>query len=260
MQTGVPVVDFILQALDNLGYLIVFGFTIFENLFLIGSPMPGETVVVGGALVASRGGLWLPGVWLASFFGTVTGANITFWVGRRAGLEAIGSFVDRIARTRLGRVFGVTHETVDDVYEHFHTEGSKTVLISRFAIGAKNIVPAIAGATRMPVFWFEMYTVIGAIAYTSLMCAIGWFLGENLELALDVVRGVGYAGLALLLMFIAALWLVRKRIRARRALRQAANDSAEVAGAVVDAVEDVAEDIVDPEDASRRPGPDGDER
>lgn len=248
LQTGVPFIDWILAALDQLGYAIVFGFTIFENLFLIGSPMPGETIVVGGALVASRGGLVLTGVWLASFFGTVTGSNITYWGGRRVGIDAIAAFVNRIAQTRFGRLFKVTEETVLELHEHFHTEGAKTVLISRFAIGAKNIVPAIAGATHMPVFWFELYTVIGAAIYTTLMCAIGWFLGENLDLALDVVQGVGYAGLGIFIVFLLAIWGVRRRIKARRALRQLEADAAEVLEAVGDATAEVAEQLVESDD------------
>lgn len=247
IQTGVPFVDWILAALDSLGYLIVFGFTVFENLFLIGSPMPGETIVVGGALVASRGGLVLYGVWLASFFGTVIGSNITYWGGRRAGIDAIASFVSRISKTRFGRIFGVTEEMVLDLHEHFHTEGSKTVLISRFAIGAKNIVPAIAGATGMPIFWFELYTMVGAIIYTSLMCAIGWFLGENLELALDVVQGVGFAGLGIFVIFLIAIWQLRSRIKQRRGMRQLEEDAEEAAQAVADAAAEVAERVVDPD-------------
>lgn len=259
METGVALIDWFLAALDELGYLIVFGFTIFENLFLIGSPVPGETVVVAGAIVASRGGLSLTGVWLASFAGTLVGANLTYWGGRRAGIEAIESFVGRIAATKLGRVFGVTEETVGGVYDHFHTEGSKTVLISRFAIGAKNIVPAIAGATRMPVFWFELYTMLGAMLYTSLMCIVGWFLGENLDLALDVVQGIGLAGLALLVAFIVVVWQVRRRIKQRRAVRdfdtQAVGSQAAAAAHGAEAAGDA--DVAEKPDASDAPGSTG---
>jgi membrane-associated protein len=216
IQTGIPIVDWFLAALDSWGYLIVLGFTVFENLFVVGSFTPGETVVIAGALVASRGNLHISLVWVASFFGTIIGSNISYWLGRRAGLQAVASLAERVAATRIGRILRIDPTGVDDIRTHFHTQGSKTVLLSRFAVGAKNFVPAVAGATNMPVFWYELYTVIGAMLYTSLMCAIGWFLGANLDVALRVAGGIGYVGLLVLLLFIAGLVVARNRLRARK--------------------------------------------
>lgn len=212
-QTGIPVIDWFLAALDAWGYLIVFGFTILENLFVVGSLTPGETIVIAAALVASRGGLVIAGVWIASFVGTVTGANISYQLGRRAGLEGVRAFVERLAATWVGKVFRIDASGLDEIQKHFDDHGSKTVLISRFAIGAKNFVPAMAGASCMKVFWFELYTVVGAILYTTAMCLIGWFLGTNIELALRVASGIGYAGLAILALFMVVLWAARNRIR-----------------------------------------------
>jgi membrane protein DedA with SNARE-associated domain len=49
IQTGIPVLDWFLAALDSWGYLIVLAFTVFENLFVVGSLTPGETVDRCGA-------------------------------------------------------------------------------------------------------------------------------------------------------------------------------------------------------------------
>ncbi len=215
-QTGIAIVDWFLAALATWGYLIVFGFTVFENLFVLGSLTPGETVVIAAALVASKGQLAIMGVWIASVIGTVVGSNVSYWLGRRAGLGAVASFTERIAATRVGRLFRIDPSGVDEVHDHFHTQGAKTVFIARFAIGAKNFVPAVAGATKMPVFWFELYTLIGAVVYTSLMCTIGWFLGENIDVALRVASGIGWVGLAVLAFFIGGVLVARRRITARR--------------------------------------------
>jgi len=216
IQTGVPILDWFLAALDTWGYGIVFGFTIFENLFVVGSFTPGETVVIAASLVASRGNLMIALVWFASVLGTVIGSNVSYWLGRRAGMEAVQSFTERVSGSRVGRVFRIDASGIEEIHNHFHTQGAKTVLISRFAIGAKNFVPAVAGATRMPIFWYELYTLIGAILYTSIMCSIGWFLGANLDLALKVASGIGYAGLLVLALFVAGLVFARNRLRARK--------------------------------------------
>jgi membrane-associated protein len=216
LQTGVPIIDWFLQLLDAWGYLIVFGFTIFENLFIVGSFTPGETVVIAAAAVAANGQLLLAGVAIASIVGTVIGSNVSYFLGRRAGLSRVQATADRIAASRMGRLLRIDPSGLDEVEHHFHTHGAKTVLISRFAIGAKNFVPAVAGATRMPVFWFEAYTLLGAVLYTSIMCAIGWFLGANLHRAMQVASGVSYAGLGLLVLFLALLAYGRWRFNNRK--------------------------------------------
>ena len=216
IQTGIPVVDWFLTVLGTWGYVIVFGFTVFENLFVVGSFTPGETVVIAAAFVASRGDLIIWLVWIASVAGTVTGSNISYWLGRRAGLETVHDFTQRVSETRVGRLLRIDASDVQEVHTHFHTQGAKTVLLSRFAIGAKNFVPAVAGATRMPVFWFELYTFLGAVLYTTLMCALGWFLGENLDLALRVASGIGWVGLFVFVVFVAGVIIARNRMRARR--------------------------------------------
>lgn len=219
MSTGVPIIDWFLALLSGWGYLIVFGFTVFENLFVVGSFTPGETVVIAAAAVASNEQLRLSLVWISSVLGTMLGSNTSYWLGRRAGMDSVRGLVERIAESRLGRILRIDVAGMDDVYDHFHTHGSKTVLVSRFAVGAKNFVPAIAGATHMPVFWFQLYTLLGAVIYTSLMCAIGWFLGSNLDRALRFASGVGYAGLLIFLIMLAAIVVAGRQVRRRRAAR-----------------------------------------
>jgi membrane protein DedA with SNARE-associated domain len=216
MSTGIPIVDWFLSVLDAWGYAIVFFFTIFENVFIVGSLTPGETVVVAAAFVAGRGQLVLPLVFISSVAGTLTGANVTYWLGRRVGIVALENFVERFAETRFGRLLGVRLENVAEMHDHFHTVGARTVLISRFAAGAKNMVPAFAGATKMPLFWFELYSVLGALIYTSINCAIGWFLGENMDRALRAARNVGIGGLLIFVAFIVFVVYTRRRIVRRR--------------------------------------------
>lgn len=236
--TGLPLIDAFLALLAGpLGYLIVFGITIFENLLIIGSFTPGETVVIAAAFVAANNELALRYVWITSVLGTIIGSNISYSIGRRAGMDAVRRPVLRIADTRLGRMLKISDEGLEDVQEHFDEQGVKTVLISRFAIGAKNMVPAVAGATKMPVFWFELYTVIGAVLYTSMMCAIGWFLGENIDAAVRVASAIGYVGLGILILFVAGAWVTARQVRRRRAARKAAEGAEHAGQAPDDSVE-----------------------
>lgn len=205
-ETGFALLDWFLQALDAWGYLIVALFTISENLFVIGSFTPGETVVMAAGFVSEMGGLnaWLVGI--ASLVGTMTGSNLSYWFGRRGGREALLKWGSRF--------FDEEHITAAE--EYFERHGNKTVLISRFAAGFKNFVPVIAGVSRMRVWIFELYTFIGALMYTTLMVVLGIVFADNFDKALRIARNIGWAGLVLLVVMLAFLFWGRRRFIASR--------------------------------------------
>jgi len=207
--TGIPVVDWVLGFMDQWGYALVLFFTIFENLFIIGSFTPGETVVMAAAFLSTpeNGSLSLPIVWICSVIGTVIGSNISYWFGRRGGRDAL---------LRYGRRFRVDDERVSAAEAYFFRHDSKTVFLSRFVAGFKNFVPVIAGVSKMPIAYFQGWTLLGAISYTSLMCAIGYFVGENFDRALSIAGNLGYFGLALFVTLIVLALVGKRRFSARR--------------------------------------------
>lgn len=220
-QTGYALLDWFLAALDSWGHLIVLLFTISENIFVIGSFTPGETVVMAAGFTSAVGTLnpWLVG--LASIAGTMTGSNISYWFGRRGGREALlrwgGKFFDE---TRI-----IAAE------EYFERHGNKTILVSRFAAVFKNFAPVIAGVSRMRVWVFELYTFIGALAYTTLMLMLGRIFAENFQRALDVAKGITWIGLLLLAAMVGALLWGRSRYFEHRVkeLAAAADEDDELA-------------------------------
>ncbi len=207
--TGIVIVDWFLSLLDTWGYLLVFGFTIFENLFVIGSFTPGETVVMAAAFLSTpdKGSLTLSLVWIASVVGTVTGSNISYFLGRRGGRDAL---------MRFGKRFRISAERINEAEAYFCKYGSKTVFMSRFAAGFKNFVPMIAGVSKMHLAYFEAWTLLGAITYTSLMCAIGWFVGENFDRALAISSRIGIVGMVLFAIVIAIALIGRRRFLDRQ--------------------------------------------
>ena len=219
-QTGFAPLDWFLALLDSWGYLITILFTISENLFVLGSFTPGETVVMAAGFVAEGGGLnpWLVGA--ASLIGTMTGSNLSYWFGRRGGREALLKWG--------GKVFD--EERIAAAEEYFENHGNKTVLISRFAAGFKNFVPVIAGASKMRVWIFELYTLIGAIIYTTLMVSLGWIFAENFDRALQIARGLTWFGFVVLVAMLAFLIWGRRQYIARKVDRLVSEAASEDAG------------------------------
>lgn len=247
-QTGVAIVDWFLRALDAWGYLIVTLFTISENLFVLGSFTPGETVVMAAGFVSEMGGLnpWFVGV--SSLLGTLVGSNLSYLFGRRGGREALLKWG--------GKFFDEEHITAAE--EYFERHGNKTVLVSRFAAGFKNFVPMLAGVYRMRLWIFEIYTFIGALIYTTLMITLGIVFADNFQKALDIARNITWAGLVLLVAMLGFLLWGRRRYIARRvdkfaelAEEDEEAEKASLAATVAEAGADGAHDLgADDADAS----------
>jgi len=223
-QTGFAPLDWFLALLDTWGHLIVFGFTIFENLFVIGSFVPGETVVMAAGFVSAGGHLnpWLVGI--SSMVGTLTGSNISYWFGRRGG---------RAALIRWGGKF-FDEERILAAEEYFELHGNKTVLVSRFAAGFKNFVPVIAGVSHMRVWIFELYTFVGALMYTTLMVMLGRIFADNFDRAITIARDITWFGLFVLVVMVGVVLWGRHRYIERKVellAEQAAMDEADEARA-----------------------------
>lgn len=209
--TGIAVLDWFLGFLDTAGYRLVFGFTVVENIFVVGALTPGETVVIAAAFLSTPqyGTLSWPFVWISSVLGTVTGSNISYYLGCKGGRDAL---------ERYGARFHISARRIADAEAYFERHGSKTVLVARFTAGFKNFVPMIAGVSRMRLPWFELYTVLGAVLYTSLMVAIGYFVGENFDQALKIAGRVTNAGFVMALaVVLTAAYLLRRHRRRRSA-------------------------------------------
>lgn len=218
---GSHLVAWLIALLSDWGYLIVLVGTTLENIFVVGSFTPGELLVIAASAVAYRGGLVVGAVWLASVVGTVTGSNIGYWIGRRQGPAAL---------ERLTTVMRVKAMRIDAAEEYFLEHGAKTVLLARFATGVKNFVPLIAGVGKMSLWWFELYTFLGAVIYTTFMVALGWYLGANIDKAVGVASSIGWLGALVFASFVTLIWWGRRRrsaARERERLEEAGESMAE---------------------------------
>lgn len=195
--TAIPWLDAILNLMGAWGYPIAFGGATFENTFLVGSFMPGETIVMAAAFLASvpKATLNIPAVWTVSVLGTMAGSNLSYYIGHRGGRPLLDAIVRRFPKLQRG---------IHDAEEYFEIHGAKTVFIARFTAGFKNFVPTLAGVTRMNLSVFQMYTFLSAIVYTTGLMIIGYLFGSNLPAFMEWADRAGVWLLVALAVVIAA--------------------------------------------------------
>jgi membrane protein DedA with SNARE-associated domain len=205
-------VDGLVTTLGPWGYLIVFLATILENIFVVGSFTPGEIITAAGGFAASRDprlSVWI--MWACAIAGTMVGSNLSYLLGVRGGRDLL---------ERMNGRFGITHERLIASEAYFRDHGDKTIFFARFLAVFKNFAPVLAGASRMSIWKFQLWTLLGAVTYSSAMIAVGWFLGANFEAGLGVISTIGWIGTIVVIVVVAVAWFARKRVNAEREARE----------------------------------------
>ncbi len=209
--SGVPWLDALLVAMGAWGYLATFVGGALENLFIAGSLVPGETVVMVVAAAAAKDpGLSIIGVWLASIAGTSVGSALSYLIGRVGGRPLLMVVVGRFPRLTKG---------LDDAESYFEIHGTKTIFLARFTAGFKNFAPLLAGVGDMSLGPFALYTALSAIVYSTGLCVIGYFFGANLQAVLAWLSRAGVWAVVAMAVVV-GLYVGYRRWRSARIDRQ----------------------------------------
>ena len=188
----------VLAALEPLithhGYFAIGGLITLEDF---GIPVPGETVLIVGAVYAGAGRLNIVAVALVAFIAAVVGDNIGF---------AIGHFGGRALALRLGRYVFLTEKRLDRAEEFFGRHGGKIIVVARFIEGLRQANGIIAGIAGMHWARFLAFNALGAALWVGVWTGLGYSAGNNIgtiytqvtRYSLYVLIAIGVALLALI--------------------------------------------------------------
>ena len=172
-----------------------------------GIPVPGETVLIAGAIFAGSGQLNIVAVGVIGFVAAVAGDNIGY---------AIGRFGGRILVERWGRYVFLTAERLDKAEAFFDRQGGKIIVIARFIEGLRQANGIIAGITEMHWLRFLAFNAVGAALWVGTWVSAGYFAGKHITTIYhDITTYSLYAAIAAVVVI--AVWIayhVRKRRRA----------------------------------------------
>jgi membrane protein DedA with SNARE-associated domain len=191
-------------TLDNYGYLAVAGFVLLEDF---GVPVPGETILILGAVYAGTGRLNVFFVGLIGFLAALIGDNLGF---------AIGHFGGRPLVERYGRYILLTPERLDKATDFFERHGGKIVAIARFIEGLRQANGIIAGISGMHWAKFLVFNALGAALWVIVWTSLGYFSGSHIDtIYRDATRYDTYLAVAVVVFILAyiirRLWKRRDR-------------------------------------------------
>jgi membrane-associated protein len=162
----------------NVGYAAVFALIAVETM---GIPVPGETALIGAALLAHDGQLDI--VWLVvlAAAAAIIGDNVGFAIGRKGG-------------RRLFARPGPFHHHRMKVLEHgepfFARHGPKAVFLGRWVSGLRIASAWLAGMNKMDWPTFLFWNALGGIAWAASIGLGVYFLGHVAE---EVISTAGPA-------------------------------------------------------------------
>ena len=175
------------------------------TLFLVvggesaGVPLPGETSLVAGGVLASKGHLSIYLVILAAAAGAIVGDNVGYLIGRRGGRWLMSR-----GGERRQRLFARGQEFFDQ-------HGAKAVFFGRWLPGLRITASWLAGINRMRWQRFAFWNAAGGISWAISVGLAAYLLGQA---AASAFQKVGLIGAGIVVLAGAGL-LMWHRIRTR---------------------------------------------
>jgi membrane protein DedA with SNARE-associated domain len=183
------------------GLLAVF---IIITLESAGLPLPGDTVIILGAICASTtGDLKIVELILVAATAAILGDNIGFIVGRRFGLPLVLRFGPKIGlnerRIRIGQAL-------------FDRHGAKLIFIARFVAILRLFTPVLAGVNRYSWRSFMIYNAVGGIVWATLYGMGAYLFGDAVQ---RIAGPLAMAGLGVVFVGLFLSWRVVRNYERR---------------------------------------------
>jgi membrane-associated protein len=157
------------HLINTFGLIGMMAILFAECGLLVGFFLPGDSLLfTAGLLVA--GGLVAP-LWLVLLLlpiAAVAGNLVGWWIGRKAG-PAIFDRPD-------SRLFKAHH--VERARDFFDRNGARAIILARFVPVVRTFVTVMAGAARMDLRRFALYSLIGGVVWTTVVTLLGYWLGH----------------------------------------------------------------------------------
>ncbi len=206
--------DFLKHFHGPVIYLVVAGLLFAESGFGIGFFVPGELSMVLGGVLAKQHRVDIVVMVVVAVAAAIGSYLVGYGLGR-----LILPWV--LEHTRLR-----DHPMVARARDQLSTRGGPAVVIGRFVVVVRAVMPALAGLSDLRLRSFVVYDVIGGVVWATLYTMLGYALGTAYEHALRTIGIWSYVGAGVIVAALVAyhFW------RSRRLKRLAAGRSREDQG------------------------------
>lgn len=157
------------HLIDTFGLIGVAVVLFAECGLLVGFFLPGDSLLFTAGLLAATGlvaPLWV--LLLVLPVAAVAGNLVGYWIGRTAGPAVFDRPDSRLFRA----------EYVQRSQAFFDRNGGRTILLARFVPVIRTFATVMAGASRMDLRRYVLWSVVGGVLWTTALTLLGYFLGQ----------------------------------------------------------------------------------
>lgn len=192
---------FIINIMNNYGYLGVFLLILIENIF---PPIPSEVILLFGGFMTTYTSLNVLGMIMSSILGSVLGALILYKIGTIFNKDTL----KKLIHTRLGKFLRINDKEIDSSFNYFQTKGEKTIFFCRFIPLIRSFISVPAGINKMNITKFMIYTTLGSLIWNVVLITLGHIVGNNWKSILKIFDL--YSIYAVVIIFIILIILIIK--------------------------------------------------
>ncbi|MCO7220055.1 DedA family protein [Klenkia sp. PcliD-1-E] len=157
------------NLINTFGLIGIMAILFAETGLLVGFFLPGDSLLFTAGLLAA-GGLIAP-LWVLLVLlplAATAGNLVGYWIGRKAGPAVFNRPDSRLFKA----------EYVARSQAFFDRNGARTILLARFVPIVRTFATVMAGASRMDLRRYAIYSVIGGIAWAAGVTLLGFWLGQ----------------------------------------------------------------------------------
>ena len=190
---------FITTVISQIGYIGVFFLMVLESALI---PIPSEVIMPFSGFLVATGEFNIFYVLVAGTLGNLVGSVIAYYIGLNVGRKLV---------LKYGKYVLIDEKHLDLADRWFQKFGDKIIFVSRNLPAVRTYISLPAGISKMNVFRFSIYTLIGSIPWNFALLYAGVLLGKNWETILKYTTILDVIVVISVLAFIA--WWLRKRIK-----------------------------------------------
>jgi membrane protein DedA with SNARE-associated domain len=162
-----PLIHWIVEIIGNLGYLGIVALMFLESSFF---PFPSEVVVPPAGYLASKGEMSIPLILLSGILGSILGAIFNYVIAVKWGRELL---------IKYGKYCLINERAIVKAEKFFQEHGPISTFVGRLLPGIRQYISLPAGALRMPIIPFIIFTGLGSGIWVTTLAYIGFFIGNN---------------------------------------------------------------------------------
>lgn len=186
-------------------YAVLFLIVFCETGLVVLPFLPGDSLLFIGGAFAASGEMNLVALIVLLLVAAIGGNTLNYLIGRAIGPKVFNSHIPLLERFLDRTALQKTHN-------FYEKHGGKTIVLARFIPVVRTFAPFVAGASEMTVSRFQLFNVIGALAWVLVLVFAGVAFGNIPVIRdhLNLIVLVG-AGAAIVPVVLGALWKMLRK-------------------------------------------------